>query len=111
VFPVDWSPDGKNILVLKHDIMAVLKPYPSTIDIANPDGSEERTLTRVSLATSDGARPTWSPDGESVAYMDSGPSRDLDSYGLRVVSAGGGKPRTVLRGFEWAYPDWGPSGT
>ena len=108
---VDWSPDGKNIVFLKHDIMATLKPYPSTIDIANPDGSEERTVTRVSLASSEAARPTWSPDGASIAYMDSGPSRGLDSYGLRTISTSGGKPSIVLRGIAWSYPDWGPSGT
>jgi Tol biopolymer transport system component len=108
---VDWSPDGRNIVFLKHDILAVLKPYSSTIDIANPDGSGERTVTRVSLAASEAVRPTWSPDGASIAYMDSGPSRDVDTYGLRTISTSGGKPSIVLRGIAWSYPDWGPAGT
>lgn len=108
---VDWSPDGKHIVFLQGDILAVLKPYTAAIVIANPDGSGARTLTRVSMSPSDVAAPTWSPDGASIAYVDSGPSHDIDTYGVRTVSADGGKPRVVLRGIAWSSPDWGPGGT
>ena len=108
---VDWPGDGKHIVFLQGDILAVLKPYTAAIVIANPDGSGARTLTRVSMSPSYLAAPTWSPDGASIAYVDSGPSHDIDTYGARTVSADGGKPRVVLRGIAWSSPDWGPAGT
>ena len=107
---VGWSPDGQHIVFLQGDILAVLKPYTGTIKISDPDGSGARTVTRVSIAPSNIAAPTWSPDGESIAYVDSGRTHEADTYGLRIVSADGGKPHIVLRGFAWSSPDWGPAG-
>jgi TolB protein len=60
----EWSPDGGKIAVVTCG-WALDYCYPnSTVSIANGDGSDLRTLVH----TAGFASPTWSPDGNFIAF-------------------------------------------
>jgi Tol biopolymer transport system component len=63
-FQPAWSSDGRKIAVVVCTYTGD-NCYPnSRIAIANADGSELKTL----VTTGGFARPTWSPDGNTIAY-------------------------------------------
>jgi TolB protein len=95
--PIEWSPDGKQILYWKHgeigwDLWAV-----------GADGQGARNLTQIEAG---GARSgAWSPDASKVAYMRDQPQ------GLYVVDAGGKNPKRLTHdGFRDQPPAWSPDG-
>jgi TolB protein len=95
--PIEWSPDGGEILYWKHgewgwDLWAV-----------GTDGKGARNLTKVEKG---GARSgAWSPDGSRVAYMRDSPQ------GLYVVGRDGtGARRLTHDGFRDERPAWSPDG-
>lgn len=65
-----WSPDGRSIVFAKN----------SAIFRASATGKGLRRLAA-------GEYPAWSPDGKSVAFV--------TKKRLRIVRAGGGRPRTI----------------
>jgi hypothetical protein len=84
---VDWSPDGRRLLLgrgLNHPSLWVI----------NADGSGRRLLRRGA------GFGEWSPDGRSIAFED-------DTPDIWVMSARGGPPRRVARDAEW--PVWLPA--
>jgi Tol biopolymer transport system component len=102
-----WSPDGKRIAFVRIDLAALFEPRAGTIEVANADGSGERTLTSISyVAAGDAAsiRPAWSPDGRSIAFADE------HRNGIWVVSPTGGKPRALYPDDSYYQPSWGPAG-
>ncbi len=63
-FQAAWSPDGSRIAVVTCEY-AWDNCYPaSTIDIADADGSQRRTL----VLTGGFSSPAWSPDGTIIGY-------------------------------------------
>ena len=52
---------------------------------------------RLNRLTKRGGSPSWSPDGARIAYVDTGYPGRSPTASLRVVSAGGGRSRTLLR--------------
>lgn len=96
-----WSPDGRQIA------------FASKRE-GDPDRNENWDLFRIearpgavavrltSRENAEGApdwgAPAWSPDGGSLAYLQSGPLkfRDYDPPALAVVAAAGGEPRLPL---------------
>ena len=52
-----WSPDGRTIAFNSNRVVG------HTIWLMNPDGSDQRPMTRVH-----GEYPSWSPDSTAIAY-------------------------------------------
>jgi Tol biopolymer transport system component len=106
-----WSPGGARIAYTTVDELAA-----SAIHVIRPDGTDDRTA-----AAPDGDQsyfdPTWSPDGERLAFA-VGPAPDTGSstYGLGISHGYGARPRLLLSGHPRrpatrAYgPAWSPSG-
>jgi Tol biopolymer transport system component len=84
-----WSPDGRRI--------AFVYPGPrSRLVVATADGSRQVVVARVES----GPSFAWSPDGRRLAYDGGSPSR------VRLVGAGGGRARLLLRGERGAFDDF-----
>lgn len=95
--PIEWSPDGNEILFWKHGQtgwdLCIFSVQDKTI----------RNLTHVDTG---GARSgAWSPDGSKIAYMRDQPQ------GLYVVARDGKDPRRLTHdGFRDERPAWSPDG-
>lgn len=105
-----WSPDGRSIAV------SDVGDNHSDVLVLDARGARLRQLTRnwsnVSVKDSAwGRKPTWSPDGERIAYVSDLGRSDMS---LWLVPAGGGQARTLYRlgigsgGVDW--PSWSPDG-
>lgn len=101
-----WSPDGKQLAVVRHQI-----GYQSTRDI----GTVEVDNPKFEPLTTDGARkkanntdPTWTPDGKWILFA----SKRTGVMTLWQVSSSGGPPTELVRGavYEHRYPDMSPDG-
>jgi hypothetical protein len=87
----DWSPDGRQIVYVCSDD----SNFYHRICVANADGTGERTL----LADSDHMLdfPTWSPDGNWLAF-------NSDAQ-IALIPQAGGTPVKLAQGEN---ADWGP---
>jgi hypothetical protein len=92
------SPDGTRVVFGRHRV----GDSGATLGIwtANTDGSRLRQLTKV------GAHPLWSPTGGKVAYV----AAAGQTVALRLISAGGGKSRTLAPGRVQNVFGWSPDG-
>ncbi|MCF2515919.1 S9 family peptidase [Sphingomonas sp. G124] len=112
-----WSPDGRQIAyvtkrgsdpdrTLNYDIYL----------IASEAGAKERQLTRFPGSDLDPyweSRPTWSPDGKTIAYLKSGEDKWIyyAPWQLALVDVASGKeslPAPIDRNFY--KPRWSPDG-
>jgi Tol biopolymer transport system component len=84
-----WSPNGSKIAYIL---------LGDGLYVAREDGSQS---TRLASVGESGAPPSWSPDGETIAYEADG--------AISVVPAGGGQPATLAT--EGRAPVWSPDGT
>lgn len=60
------------------------------------------------------ASPRFSPDGKEIAFVTTRPDFIHDRYDptLRVISSGGGEPRTLVEGIrDLDMPRWSPDGS
>src|SRR6185436_5115647 len=99
-FQPSWSPDSAKIAVVVC-AYAWENCYPSSsIAIANADGSGLKTLVQ----TGGYARPTWSPDGSTIAFS----SRACSACDgeLRYVSADGSRSGVIFSNGH--SPSWRP---
>jgi len=103
-----WSPDGREIA------FSATRNGNQDLYLMNADGTNIRRLT-TSPATDEW--PSFSPDGTTVVYSNSG-TRPLDDSGfsptsrLYIVSAAGGRPtRVSSHDFAETQPSWSPDGT
>jgi Tol biopolymer transport system component len=97
----ELSPDGSR-LVYERQVLG----GPTQIYVLEADGTE-RPLTDLVWEAYD---PTWSPDGETIAFAGSrvGGS-DLDIYTVKLA---GGPPRRIAGTWkDDQHPDWSPDGT
>jgi Tol biopolymer transport system component len=104
-----WSPDGDRILFTKRDPEREgddITYFQSDIYVINADGSDETRLTDL---VGEETGPTWSPDGEQIAFSTStGTGEEGDIY---VMSSDGTELTrlTDLPGVE-TEPVWSPDG-
>jgi dipeptidyl aminopeptidase/acylaminoacyl peptidase len=108
-----WSPDGKQIA-----FVSTRGPDPDRVNDANlyvmdaQPGAEIRQLTTWNGP--DGGRPTWSPDGKWIAYLQ-GSEPQYYAYNLdrlAIVPATGGPARVLTAAFDRAVsrPQWANDG-
>jgi Tol biopolymer transport system component len=71
------------------------------------DGRRLRRIARARSAT----RPTWSPDGRRVAFLDFAPASGLNRWRVTVVRADGRGRRQVGLATSDAALEWAPDGT
>lgn len=72
-----------------------------------PDGSRLRRLVRARSAV----RPTWSPDGRRIAFLDFAPTLGADRWRVTVVRADGSGRRVVGEATSDLTLAWSPDGT
>ena len=75
---LDWSPDGKFILFSAHNVGFRYKGSSEAKSIYKTDVKTNRTVT----LTHGGQHPSWSPNGEKVAYIASFDWRSRAEYPL-----------------------------
>jgi Tol biopolymer transport system component len=107
-FP-SWSPDGHWIAFTLLEYRFKLGDCLGNIHLIDVNGSRHTNLTRGMEISA--AFPAWSPDGETIAYLQGGSSYiQGDVY---LMSAGGTVhgPVTATGGQIWAASAWSPDGS
>lgn len=102
-----WAPDGRQLVFMRDGDIWVL----STATGSLPARDNLRRLTDGTAAWD--VAPVWSPDGTHIAYI-SYPSDGVNAgpSELRLISARGGKPRTLVRdNAPMGYAAWSPDGS
>jgi Tol biopolymer transport system component len=101
-----WSPDGKRIAYV-HQVGLPSKAmlFPTTIETANPDGSDRQIITKVFEAGS--SILAWSPDGKLIAFTDD----RHDVWGLWQIPSSGGNAKLLIDSTHYGMPSWAPAGT
>lgn len=91
------SPDGSQVAFERDSSHGPAKTFG--IWTAKTNGSSLRQLVKV------GQEPLWSPAAGEIAYV----THAMPSVPLRVIAAGGGKSRTLVRKVSTVF-GWSPDG-
>ena len=96
----DWSPDGRELLIVSGRDEGNLVIY-----MVGVEGGEPIQITNPMFNS---GRPVWSPDGEKIAFMTNRDGGDIEVYS---IDTGNGEllRLTDSPGFD-GYPVWSPDG-
>jgi dipeptidyl aminopeptidase/acylaminoacyl peptidase len=91
-----WSPDGESVVGLVSDLPTPEgQEYGGRVVVVEIASGKLRTLTE---RTNPQAAPSYSPDGEWVAYI--GPVGEFKERGIpHVIPARGGSPKPLMRDY------------
>jgi TolB protein len=97
-----WSPDGGRLAFVKSSGLG-----PSSIMVANADGSDARTLVKSDVYADN---LSWSPDGSEIAFTgEGGCSRDRSTRTVCEIHPDGSDELPLRPDLQAAYsPAWGP---
>jgi Tol biopolymer transport system component len=98
-----WAPNGRRFAFILKDL-DTMATGGVTLRTANPDGSAQHTVTRITPMGMDDV-PTWSPDSRWIAFID---SRGRNQ-GVFEVAVRGGTARLLYGGNSgtfWSQPAW-----
>jgi len=90
-----WSPNGRRVAFCLSDDLGIYYAQ-----IINADGTGQVPLTAVKV---DACPSDWSPDGEKLAFTDSGHFPHM----VAITDADGRNFRRITEGFD---PQWSPDG-
>ena len=97
-----WSPTGEQILFISD------RDGKRDLYLMNPDGSNIRRFFKTGIKGGTYRDyPTWSPDGEQIAYMHI--NWDKDIYAIYIATLG--EQEEVELAFEGFHPTWSSDGT
>jgi hypothetical protein len=110
-----WSPDNKRLVV---EIQRGGMPYSPQMSKADADRNPAIAILDIDSGNvqklGEGFNPTWSPDGQWIAYFEPSGASCLvvhpDGTGLRVVKRFKRSPFFFIAetSFEWGGPVWSP---
>jgi Tol biopolymer transport system component len=100
-FPLDWSPDGKQLLFMSS------RDGHFEIYVVNEDGSSVQQLTS---SNRNNMFADWSPDGSKIAFQ-SGNANGSDFEIFIMNSDGTDQQQLTNAGNNNCNPDWSPDGS
>ena len=99
---VSWSPDGHKLVFSRFEFDNKIQGDIWTIDVLNGK------LTPVTNSPVTDFSPLWSPDGKSIAFLNSGEERNLcltsaDNNETRIILKDGGYPYFWSKDSKWIF--------
>ena len=106
-----WSPDGTRLVSAQNEKLAVMD-LRSMIRSPGQEHEYLRDEFGEPIRSGDVDAPSWSPTGDSIAYIED--SAEPDSYGVICLINADGTGRRALYSLPataMAGPEWSPDGT
>ena len=104
----DWSPDGTKIAFTGHkDVGVHGEAWEFDIYVIDPDGKNRKKITHIA---GNNSNPTWSPDSQRIAFVNSGWGRGWGSEIYVMDSNGENTTRLTDDDGSKRHPAWSPDG-
>ena len=104
-----WSPDGKRIVFSSRRDRHFIGDFGITEEIYVMD-NDGGNLQRLTENCQNDLSPSWSPDGERIAFA-SDEKGNFENFEIYVMDANGGNLQRLTNNpaYDW-YPSWSPDG-